>query len=168
MSSAFRHLGIAKRFWKYLVMKAKNPKDGKFYYFVDKCLPFGAAISCALFQAFSNAIAFVVRSRTGEDLLNYLDDFFFVALVRCLCNMQVREFLQVCESIRFPVSLEKTVWGTTKIIFLGLLIDTQSCLISIPLEKIQKAKHFLCLLLRQGRKKATILEIQRICEFSTS
>ena len=47
MTSAFRHLAMAKRFWKYLVMKAQNPIDNKWYYFVDKCMPFGASISCA-------------------------------------------------------------------------------------------------------------------------
>ena len=48
--SAFCQLGISKRFWRYLIMKARNPLDGKWYFFIDKCLPFGASISCALFQ----------------------------------------------------------------------------------------------------------------------
>ena len=43
MKSAFRNLGIKKSHWKYLVMKAKSPRDGKIYYFVDKYLPFGAS-----------------------------------------------------------------------------------------------------------------------------
>ena len=55
MKSAFRNLGILKKQWKFLIMKAESPIDGKTYYIVDKCLPFGAAISCALFQAFSDA-----------------------------------------------------------------------------------------------------------------
>ena len=39
MKSAFRNLGIKKKYWKFLIMKAKSPLDGKIYYFVDKCLP---------------------------------------------------------------------------------------------------------------------------------
>ena len=53
MKAAFRNLGISPRYFKYLVMKARNPEDGKWYYMVDKCLPFGASISCSLFQSFS-------------------------------------------------------------------------------------------------------------------
>ena len=139
LSSAFRHLGIHKRDWKYLVMKAESPIDGKTYYFVDKCLPFGAAISCALFQAFSDAVAHIVRIKSGRDLINYLDDYFFAAMMRHLCNAQITLFLQTCEAIRFPVALDKTVWATHVIVFLSLLIYTQTRTIGIPIDKVEKA-----------------------------
>ena len=45
LSSAFRQLPLNKKFWKFLVMKAQNPLDGKWYYFFDKNLPFGAKLS---------------------------------------------------------------------------------------------------------------------------
>ena len=57
MKSAFRNLGMSKKDWKWLILMAKSPIDGKIYYFVDKCLPFGASISCSHFQRFSDAIA---------------------------------------------------------------------------------------------------------------
>ena len=50
LSAAFRHLGILKSQWCLLVMKAKDPLQKKWKYFVDKCMPFGAGISCANFQ----------------------------------------------------------------------------------------------------------------------
>ena len=81
MTSAFRHIPIKKKHWKYLVMKAKSPFDGKTYYFVDKCLPFGASISCAIFQEFSDAVSHIVSYRTNEPNVNYLDDYFFVAIL---------------------------------------------------------------------------------------
>ena len=80
MKSAFRNLGISKKDWKYLVMKAVSPIDGRTYYFVDKCLPFGASISCAHFQRFSNAVKHIVCYYTHKELVNYLDDFLFAAL----------------------------------------------------------------------------------------
>ena len=112
MKSAFRNLGIRKSDWRYLVMKAVSPVDGKTYYFVDKCLPFGASISCSHFQRFSNAVKHIVHWKTKNDLVNYMDDFFFVALRKLLCNNQVKDFLQICQTISFPVSMEKTFWGT--------------------------------------------------------
>ena len=161
MSAAFRNLAIRILDWMLLVMKAKNPITGETCYFVDKCLPFGAAISCALFQAFSDAVAFIVSKKTGKKLVNYLDDFFFVALLKMLCNSQITEFLQTCDTINFPVSLEKTFWANTQIVFLGLLINTRTCTVSIPIEKVKKAlklvSYFLC------KKKATLTEIQQLC-----
>ena len=104
MKSAFRNMGMRKQDWKYLVMKATSPLDGKTYYFVDKCMPFGASISCSHFQRFSNAIKHIVQYRTKKNLVNYLDDFLFAALLKLLCNNQVRDFLEVCKMIQFPVS----------------------------------------------------------------
>ena len=57
MSSTFRHVPMAKDQWWLLVMKATHPETGKTVYFVDKCLPFGSSISCAVFQAVSDTIA---------------------------------------------------------------------------------------------------------------
>ena len=96
-------------------MKARNPVDGKWYYFVDKCLMFGAAISCAHFQRVSNAIAHLVRWRTTQQLgvdkplINYLDDFLFIALLKALCDGQMQIFMDICKEINFPIALEKTM-----------------------------------------------------------
>ena len=94
--SAFRHLCIRKEDWHLLVMKAECPLDGRTYYFVDKCLPFGHALSCALFQKVSDAISFLTKARTLKRNVNYLDDYFFAGLNRLLCNFQVDTFMQVC------------------------------------------------------------------------
>ena len=59
--SAFRNLGIQKNQWNLLILAAKSPADQQWYFFVDKCLPFGASISCAHFQRVSDAIAHLVR-----------------------------------------------------------------------------------------------------------
>ena len=64
MTSAFRHLRIKKLHWKFLVMMAESPINKKIYFFVDKCLPFGSSISCAHFQEFSNAVAYLVHWKT--------------------------------------------------------------------------------------------------------
>ena len=124
MSMAFRNIPMNKRSWRYLILKATHPTTGITYYFVDKCLPSGASISCAIFQAFSDAVAHLVKFRTNKPLVNYLDDYFFAALCKALCDGQVRVFLDICDYICFPVSLEKTFWGTQLLTFLGLLIDT--------------------------------------------
>ena len=159
------HICIAMEFWKYLVMKAKNPTDGKTYYFVDKCLPFGASISCAIFQAFSDALAHIVRYKTKRNNINYLDDFFFVDALKKACDQQIQTFLEVCGKINFPVSMDKTVWGTTTLVFLGLLIDTEKQLVSIPVDKIMRAINLIEKMLNSSRSRTTLKELQRLCGF---
>ena len=80
--AALRNLGILKKQWRFLLMKAKNPIDKNWYLFIDKCLPFGSSASCKLFQEFSDCIAHLVKFRTGANkrVTNYLDDFLFIAL----------------------------------------------------------------------------------------
>ena len=110
MASAFRVLGISKRYWKYLLLKATNPADGVTYFFVDKNCPFGSSSSCALFQRVSDGLAHIVKIKNGNKApVNYLDDFLFIALLRAACNMQLQSFLNICQDIGFPISMEKTV-----------------------------------------------------------
>ena len=161
MSSAFRHVPMRKEDWVLLVMKARNPLDGKEYFFVDKCLPFGSSISCAIFQRFSNAVAYLMRHRTGKSLVNYLDDYFFAALIAMICDQQLNKFLDVCSEINFPVALEKTFWHSTLLTFLGLLLDTEKQLVCVPLEKLEKASNQIDRLL--SKKKAKVLDIQKVC-----
>ena len=163
MTSAFRHLGLKPAHFRYLVMKAESPIDGKTYYFIDKCLPFGASISCAHFQSFSDAIAHIVSYKTDKDLINYLDNFLFISLIKALCNGQVRVFLEICEKIRFPVSMHKTFWGTTTLTFLGLLINTIRQIVCVPQEKVIRALDLITKIL--SRKKITLKQLQKICGF---
>ena len=91
--AAFCNLGIFPGDWKYLIMKARDPETGKWVFFVDKCLPFGAAISCAIFQAVSDAIAHIVKSLTKKVPVNYLEDYLFIALLKSVCEMQLSTFI---------------------------------------------------------------------------
>ena len=165
MSMAFRNIPMNKKSWKYLILKCEHPETGKVYYFVDKCLPFGASISCAIFQEFSNSIAFLVTHGTGEPLVNYLDDYFFAALRKLMCDSQVTVFLRICEATAFPVSLEKTVWGTTILTFLGLLSDTVKQLICIPTDKMEKALEMIEFFLNKRNRKTTVHNVQKLAGF---
>ena len=56
LSSTFRVLPLKVCCFCWLVFKAVDLTTGETMYFVDKCLPFGASISCTLYQKFSNAL----------------------------------------------------------------------------------------------------------------
>ena len=164
ISHAFRNLPIAMKFWKFLIMKAKSPIDDKVYYFVDKCLPFGASISCAIFQEVSDALAHLVKFHSeGKENINYLDDFLFIDWLKKFCNQQLRTFMGICDWINLPVATEKTEWAMEIIEFLGLLIDGRRNLICIPASKIEQAKYMLDKML--SKRKATLRELQQLCGF---
>ena len=97
--------------------------------------------------------------------MNYLDDFFFAAMMKLICNNQVKQFLEVCDMISFPVSLEKTFWGTTRLEFLGLLIDTVLQCVCIPVDKIVRAVNLIETVLSNKSKKVTLHQLQKICGF---
>ena len=166
MASAFRHLPMNKVSWRYLLSKAEHPTTGKIYYFVDKCLPFGSSISCAHFQVVSDAIAHIVCIlNNNKKNVNYLDDFFFTALWKIWCDQQMETFLKVCKQICFPVSLEKTFWGMTQLVFLGLLLDSERQIVKIPFEKVERAIQMIDFFLDRGRKKVTVLQVQQLCGY---
>ena len=159
LSSTFRVLPLMKKCFCLLVLKAVDPTDGKTKYFVDKCLPFGASISCALYQKFSDELRFIMEYKTNRKAItNYLDDFLFVAITKWICDQMLGQFIEVCTFLNIPIALEKTEWATTCIIFLGILLNGEALTISIPLEKQKKALNLLNEIL--DKKKITIKQIQ--------
>ena len=163
LKSAFRNLCMRIQDFCWLIMKVKSPLDGKWYYIVDKCLPFGASISCSHFQLFSDSLAWVVQFKSGKMVINYLDDYLFAALIKSACDSQVNVFLTICKIINFPVNLDKTWFGVTTLTFLGMLIDTLRQVVCVPVEKIQKALNLIGYIL--SRRKITVHQLQRLCGF---
>ena len=166
LTSAFRALPLKIGSFCWLVLKAEDPTDGKTKYFVDKCLPFGASISCAHYQHFSNALKHVVMWQTGtknKAITNYLDDFLFLALRKWICDNMIRAFLQVCGELNVPVAIEKTEWSEVLMVFLGILLDGQNHILSIPTEKKDKALKLINEIL--SKKKTTVKQLQVLTGF---
>ena len=159
LTSTFRILCMNCESFCWLVFKAVDPSDGKTKYFIDKCLPFRSSISCSHYQRFSNSLRHSVQYRSGrKSITNYLDDFLFVAYLKHLCNQMIKHFIQLCEELRLPVAHEKTEYASTLVVFLGILLDGKRLLLSIPLEKQEKALKLLNDL--TGKKKITVKQLQ--------
>ena len=114
-------------------------------YFLEKNLPFGASISCSVFQIFSDSLRHIAEFLTGKtyQITNYLDDFLMIELSEEGCNRMVRTFLKMCEFIGCPVSLDKTEWASTHMIFLGILINGEEQVLCVPEDKKAKAINLL-------------------------
>ena len=162
LKSAFRWIGIKGKHWFLLIMKAYHPVTGKVYYFVDKCLPFGASISCSHFQRLSNALRHIVESleKQFNSISNYLDDFIFIHFIRRICEMLMNRFMAICKAICFPVADEKTEWPCAIISFLGMILNGKTFTLMVPPDKKFKAINLLnraC-----EKQKLTVKEIQQL------
>ena len=162
--SASRILPLSRKSWLWLIMKARDPRTNQWCYFVEKCLLFRASISCAHFQRFLNALCHLAKYKSGSDnITNYLDEFLFMAYLKCLCNAMIQAFLDLCAQVGVPIAMEKTKWAVVQIIFLGLLLDGRSLTLAVPVDKRDRAIDMLNKLLH--KKKATMGELQTLCGF---
>ena len=59
----------------------------------------------------------------------------------------IRKFLDLCSEDGVPIADEKTEWATTRVVFLGLLLDGVLMILCIPEQKRQKAIKLLQTLL---------------------
>ena len=62
------------------------------------------------------------------------------------------------------MALEKTEWGATWQVFLGMLIDIIEQIIGVPADKIEKAITQVEYFLMKKNKKVTVLEVQKLCD----
>ncbi|XP_021350001.1 uncharacterized protein LOC110448201 isoform X1 [Mizuhopecten yessoensis] len=137
-------------------------------YYVDKCLPMGCSISCALFEKISSVLEWLVRERKSAggldhkaDLDHYLDDFFFAGRAdSSACLELMHNFTHVCSEIGVPIAEEKTVLPTPVLIFLGLEIDTNKMEIRIPQDKLASLRELLQEVM--GLKKVTLDKLQSL------
>lgn len=160
-SAAFHRLPIKRDHWKWLMMRANCPIDGKDYFFADKNLCFGSGVSCAIFQRVSNAIAHIFQKRVDSlRPTNFLDDFLQVEQLLEMSWNNLREYQTLCQQIQFPLAENKTVEPTQIIIFLGMLLNSITQTVSIPVEKRDKALTQIDNLLRC--KKTTVKYLQQV------
>ena len=159
LKSAFRIVPGRRDFWPFLMMNAVDPSTGRIMLFIDKNLPFGAEISCKIFQDFSDCLAHLFGYVMGDPMTrfrvtNYLDDFLFIAPGQMQCNEMVSIFENLCTVLGVPIAREKIVYATLRLKFLGIIIDGENRVLRIPHDKKDQALHLLKLMIE--KKKATV------------
>ena len=72
-------------------------------------------------------------------------------------------FLELCQNLNIPVSLEKTVFASTLVVFLGILLNGEDYSLSVPTDKRNKAIALLNLMI--DKKKVLVKDLQGLCVF---
>jgi len=139
IESAFRLLPVHPDDFQLLGMQVLDQ------YFVDKALPMGASCSPALFETFSTFLEWAAKKKAGSDMItHYADDFFFAGVSdeqsNLSCAKLVARFEQLCQELGVPLAKEKSVGPSTKIVYLGLEIDSIRQVIAIPGKKLADIK----------------------------
>ena len=71
-------------------------------------------------------------------MLHVLDDFFFISKRKENCEYTLNLLRSICEDIGIPIAPEKTVSPNVRLPFLGIDLDTELMMASIPDDKICK------------------------------
>lgn len=113
--------------------------EGKTY--VDTVLPFGLRSAPAIYSAVAEALMWILRSHDGVDGIHYLDDFLvFGEPGSTRCAQALSKALARCAVLGVPVAPGKTEGPDTKLVFLGIEIDSVRETLSLPAPKLQRLR----------------------------
>ena len=118
-------------------------------YYIDFSLPFGLKHGSSIFQRLSDAVRYIMKQE-GHQIWNYIDDFLCVALPSKIQHSFAR-LQDLLQELGLTISQKKLVAPSTKVVCLGILVNTEDCSVSIPGEKLTSIKQ-MCV---QWSKKLT-------------
>ena len=127
LSRAFRHVKIDPKDYNLLGLYSEN------IYF-DSCLPFGFKFGSAIFQKLSDAVRHIL-SKFGFQVTNYIDDIIGHSVVS-KAKESFDTLHKLLKELGFDISYKKMVSPATKVVCLGVEIDTKNFTVSITREKI--------------------------------
>lgn len=131
-------------------------------YYVDKALPFGCAISCALFEKFSCFLEWCAKEcSSSQNLVHYLDDFCGAEVTYENAKVLLQSILDLFESLGVPIAQEKVEGPATCLKFLGLEVDTVAMEVRLPTDKINGLLSVINDVLN-NKSKITLKELQSL------
>ena len=155
IESAFRIMPIAP---------ADRPLLGfrwRSLYYMDAVLPMGCSSSCAIFEAFSDALHWIAEQKLHVSyIVHFLDDFLFLASSESKCLTDMRAFTALCSHIGVPLAESKSVAPTTALTFLGITLDSVRLEARLPSDKLQQCKSLLNDF--SSRAKVSLRELQSL------
>ena len=160
LKNAFRLIPVRQADWNLLGICWQ----GKYY--IDTCLPFGLRSAPYIFNRLATAIHWILQNNYNvQFILHYLDDFLTAGPPHSLiCQQNLESMLTLRQRINAPVKDEKVVPPTTKLTFLGIVIDTEKMTASISDERkslmLEELQSF------SARKKCTKRQLPYSLKFS--
>ena len=132
VSRAFRHVPI-------------DPKDidklGLFWngFFIDLSLCFGLKHGSQIFQRISDSVRYIM-SQENHHTVCYIDDHVLFGSTKYQCQRAYDRLTELLPELGFTISEHKNVTPTTQAVCLGILINTDTFVMSVPPEKLKEIK----------------------------
>ncbi|XP_075060986.1 uncharacterized protein LOC142149556 [Mixophyes fleayi] len=153
---AFRLLPLHPESFQYMGFRHRGG------YYIDRCLPMGCSISCALFEKFSGFLHWCIQAGTGcRWIAHYLDDFLVIGPPD---STGCRDILFSTEALfrvlGIPIAADKTEGPATCLSFLGIEIDTAAGICRLPVDKVSKMHESIVEVL--GSSSSTLRQVQSL------
>ncbi|RXN14169.1 poly [Labeo rohita] len=133
ITSAFKVMPIHPDFWHLFGIRWKN----EFYFAVR--LTFGCRSSPKIFDTLSEAICWILSNNYNIPyLIHLLDDFLIVSPPDSVPAAHLLTIQKLFSELGIPLAQDKTEGPSTSIEFLGINLDSQKFLASLPKEKIDR------------------------------
>ena len=152
---AYRLLPVRPQDWPLLVYFWKGR------YYVDLKLPFGGRSSASIFTSFADLVCWILREKYLLIIIHYSDDFLmFTKNTLSMALDNLKTLKKAFKEMDIPVADDKLVGPATELPYLGLMINTDKFIISIPQEKVDELMEQMpwwC-----GRRTCTLRELQSL------
>ena len=101
---------------------------------------FGLSFSPFLFNRLADAFEWILKKNYAiQALMHYLDDYFTVGPpVSPVCASQVHTIVKTADHLGIPFAPDKLEGPTTRLVFLGILIDSNLVECSLPPDKLSE------------------------------
>ena len=130
---AYRLLPVRPQDWPLLVYCWEG------LYFVDLKLPFGSRSSSSIFTSFADLVCWILTTKVKLVIIHYSDDYLLVSVADMVrAKNDLRDLLATFDYLEIPVATDKLIGPATEVVYLGITINTNTFIISIPDDKIDE------------------------------
>ena len=160
LKNAYRSVRIHPSNFQATGLSWKSVKDDTVKFMYDTRLPFGARKSPSIFHRITQAVRREMSRRGFSLMVTYLDDFLIIAPSFEECKQAMDELIFLLRKLGFQINWSKVLDPSTKVVFLGINIDSINGSLELPEEKVSDLK--CCLSKFIGRRRASKLQLQTL------
>lgn len=158
LQAAYRSVPISKHSQKVTGLHWKF--GNRTVYLRDTKLCFGSRLAPGVFHRLTQAVKRMLKRKGLHATVVYLDDFFIKADTFQECVNALNIVIELLRKLGFSINWRKVTDPTTRIVFLGIEIDSVSMCLRLPDEKLQQVREEL--LRFQSRKRASKKQLQSL------
>ena len=107
-------------------------------YLFDTRLPFGASMAPSVFHRLTQSVRRMMKRKGFHNLIVYLDDFLIIEKTYEDCLKAQHTLISLLIDLGFYISWKKVVGPSQSLTFLGIVIDTATCSLSLESKRLEK------------------------------